>query len=119
MSEDMHVLKVSFDEAHMNKIRELAEDHAVIPATVVEDIVRWFLEGRLVMHKVISEGIRKRLYKLGWTRRDLAEIVGVSETTVSRWLNGKRTPRVKDAECLAIALGMTLEELSEDLGNVC
>ena len=119
MSEDMYVLKVSFNEAHMDKIRELAEDHAVIPATVVEDIVRWFLDGRLVMHKVISEGIRKRLLNLGWTRRDLAEVVGVSETTVSRWLNGKRTPRVKDAECLATALGMTLEELSEDRGNVC
>lgn len=47
----MHTLKVTFSDDVMLKIRELAEESNVIPATVVEDITRWFMEGKLHMAK--------------------------------------------------------------------
>lgn len=43
----MHTLKVSFNEADMEKIRAIAEEHGVIPAQLVQEITEAFLEERI------------------------------------------------------------------------
>lgn len=47
----------------------------------------------------------------GFTNRDLAEKIGRDESTVSLWMSGKRTPRMKNLEQLARAMGKELPEL--------
>lgn len=121
----MHTLKVTFSDDVMQKIRELAEEHNVIPATVVEDITRWFTEGRLQPVKekkkncsALGQKIKTAIKGLGWTQTDLAEVVGCAVPTVSRWITGVRTPGSKHMELLSIALGVPVEELAGG-ENVC
>lgn len=47
----------------------------------------------------------------GMTQRDLAARLGVSEVTVSRWLNGERNPSVQTLKRLAEILGTTPDDL--------
>lgn len=63
----------------------------------------------------MTEIMRKRLNKKGWTQRDLAWFAGLTEATISRYLSGERTPRLCNAMRVAAALDITLEELSEAL----
>lgn len=49
--------------------------------------------------------------KGGFTNRDLAEKIGRDESTVSLWMSGKRTPRMKNLEELARVMGYELKEL--------
>ena len=44
----------------------------------------------------------------------LADLVGVSEATVARWLNGKRTPLMESLKKLADALSVQVAELVEE-----
>lgn len=46
------------------------------------------------------------------TQRELAKRMHTTETSVSRWLNGSRTPNAKNLEQMAAALGyrLTIEE---------
>lgn len=47
----------------------------------------------------------------GFTNRDLAEKIGRDESTVSLWMSGKRTPRMKNLQELARAMGVEMAEL--------
>lgn len=114
----MHTLKVTFSDDVMLKIRDLAEEHNVIPATVVEDITRWFTEGRLrpVKEKkkncsALGQRIKAAIKELGWTQTGLAEVVGCAVPTISRWITRVRTPGSKHIKLLSIALGMPVDEL--------
>lgn len=46
------------------------------------------------------------------TQRELAKRMDTTETSVSRWFNGSRTPNAKNIEQMAAALGyrLTIEE---------
>lgn len=44
------------------------------------------------MH-IIGERLKEIRKKLGITQGELASLIGVSETTVWNWENGKREPR--------------------------
>lgn len=57
--------------------------------------------------------LRAALEKRGITQRDLAELIPMNESTVSLWLSGARTPRMKNLERLAQALGIEMAELWE------
>ena len=46
--------------------------------------------------------IRQYLLKYGLRQYDLAEIIGVHEATVSKWLNKKELPREKQLELISI-----------------
>ena len=53
----------------------------------------------------------------GYTQQALARMGHVSNNTISKWLNGQTTPKVKNLEPLAKALGLTIGDLTGDFGN--
>ena len=53
----------------------------------------------------------------GLTQQKLAQMSNVSNNTISKWLNGQTTPKVKNIEPLAKALNLTVGDLIGDLGN--
>jgi transcriptional regulator with XRE-family HTH domain len=60
---------------------------------------------------VIAPKLRAALDRAGITARDLAGRIDMDESTVSLWLSGKRTPRLKALEKIAAALNIELAEL--------
>lgn len=60
---------------------------------------------------LLAPKLRAALDRAGITARDLAGRIEMDESTVSLWLSGKRTPRVKALEKIAAALGIELAEL--------
>lgn len=59
----------------------------------------------------VAPKLRAALERAGITARDLAAKIGMDESTVSLWLSGQRTPRMKNLEKVARALGIEMAEL--------
>lgn len=59
----------------------------------------------------ITQAIRKLLNDKQMSQSQLAALANISETSISRYLNGKRYLYPNDIAKLANALGMTFEEL--------
>ena len=55
--------------------------------------------------------IAETLEKKGMTQRELAEVVGMTEVTISRYVNGERIPKISDALTLAKALNVEVTDL--------
>jgi transcriptional regulator with XRE-family HTH domain len=47
------------------------------------------------------------------SQRELADKVGITEVTLSRYINGNRVPKAPTAMCIARALGVDVEEIFE------
>lgn len=63
----------------------------------------------------LAERLRAELRASGVSQASLAEQVGVSQQTVSKWLTAETQPRPKLLGALARALGMDVNELSAAL----
>ena len=61
--------------------------------------------------------LRKIMKTQGLTQQALAKMGHVSNNTISKWLNGQTTPKVKNVEPLAKALNLTVGDLIGDFGN--
>lgn len=57
--------------------------------------------------------IRAYRERRGYTQRELAGVVGVSEVTVFQWENGSRTPSSRILPALSTALGCQIDDLYE------
>ena len=57
----------------------------------------------------------KRLMELkGVSRKEIAQVLGLSYFTVSDWVNGKKYPRMDKVEILANYFGVTKSDLIEE-----
>ncbi|MFF8656315.1 helix-turn-helix transcriptional regulator [Streptomyces huasconensis] len=56
-------------------------------------------------------GLAKRRRTLGYSQEELAHLVGVDRTTIGRWESGRISPQPPQRRGLAIALGVSLQEL--------
>ena len=59
------------------------------------------------------KSIKEILEAKGMSQRELADKVGITEVTLSRYINGNRVPKVPVAMCIARALGVDIEEIVE------
>ena len=59
----------------------------------------------------ISKNILRYLERYDMTQVQLAEKIGVNPVTMSRWMNGVRTPTVYAMKRIARALGCTIDDL--------
>ena len=50
-------------------------------------------------------------------QKDLANMARVSQATISKWIKGELSPKVKSVEPLAKALNITVGDLIGDFGN--
>lgn len=51
------------------------------------------------------------------TQRELAKKSGLTESSISRYFNGERTPNIKNAEKMASALGLRIVMLNAGFDN--
>jgi transcriptional regulator with XRE-family HTH domain len=65
---------------------------------------------------VNASKLRAARDRLGLENLDIATAMGVSEATVSRWMNGKRTPLVNHLHRLADILQEQVGNLMDDSG---
>lgn len=64
------------------------------------------------MYKQFPLSLRVIIRQRNWNDQDLAEEVGVSQATVSRWLSGEQEPKnLTELVNLAERLGITTDEL--------
>ena len=61
--------------------------------------------------------LRQIMKTQGLTQQALAKMGHISNNTISKWLNGQTTPKVKNIEPLAKALNLTVGDLIGDFGN--
>lgn len=64
-----------------------------------------------------SKKLKQLINSKGLNQKDLAEMAHVSQATISKWVKGELSPKVKSVEPLAKALGMNVGELIGDFGN--
>lgn len=62
----------------------------------------------------MKNNIAYYLKKRGMTQRELAEKIGATEVSVSRWIKGNRIPKANDALKIAKALGTSVYEVFEE-----
>ena len=62
----------------------------------------------------IAENIRRLREAKEMTQEDLAAALGITASAVSLWESGKRSMNVKQADKLAQALGVTLNDLMRE-----
>jgi transcriptional regulator with XRE-family HTH domain len=63
------------------------------------------------LHRSWGHRIKKRRLEMGFTQQSFADIVGVTQATVSRWEQGSKTPSDSQKWRIAGALRQTMEEL--------
>ena len=59
------------------------------------------------MNETFKNRLAEKLKSKGMKQKDLADALGVSEVTVSRWLSGERNPSMETVEKIANALETT------------
>ena len=60
-----------------------------------------------------GENLKMMLKERGMSQRDLAEVSGLAESTISQYLHGHRLPTVKSVINIAHALGCSVNELAD------
>ena len=64
--------------------------------------------------QLFGENLRNQLYLKGKSQADISRHLKVSETSVSRWVNGLAMPRAKMIDALCKFLNCTMEDLTVD-----
>ncbi len=64
--------------------------------------------------EIFSTNLRNRLYEKNKTQAQLAKYVGVSQTSVSHWINGEILPRPKMIDKICDFLICTSDDLMTD-----
>ena len=64
--------------------------------------------------EVMARNLTYYVEKSGRTQKELAEIVGVAQSTFNEWCKGKKYPRIDKIEILANFFGILKSDLIED-----
>lgn len=60
---------------------------------------------------IIAENIKAILEEKGMEQKDLAQAIGVSPSSVSRWISGEKMPRASSIDAICKALGCTRNDI--------
>lgn len=64
--------------------------------------------------EVLAKNLKKFIAKSGKDRSTIAVELGLSYSTLTDWVNGKKYPRINSIEKLAIYFGVSKSDLIED-----
>lgn len=67
--------------------------------------------------EVFAKNLKRYMDKKDKTQKELAEILGVSATTINDWVKAKKYPRIDKIELLADYFGILKSDLIEDKGE--
>lgn len=59
------------------------------------------------MNEIFSMRFREAIDRMPLTRRDFANLIGVTESTVQNWLNGSSSPNLAKIDDISHALGVS------------
>ena len=67
---------------------------------------------------ILSKNLKKYISKSGKDRTQIAEELGLSYSTLTDWVNGKKYPRINNIEKLAVYFGVSKSYLIEDFEDI-
>ena len=67
--------------------------------------------------EVFARNLKTYMDRRGMTQRELADIVGVSNSTLNEWLKAKKYPRIDKIDRMADYFGILKSDLIEDKKN--
>lgn len=65
---------------------------------------------------IFSRNLKRIMEDRGVSRKDIANVLGISYFTVTDWVNGKKFPRMDKVELIANYFGILKSDLIEDKG---
>ena len=65
----------------------------------------------------LGNNIVNRLQEIGMSQRRLAKLIGVTESALSRWVNGQREPRASMLYKISKILGVTMDDLMKGVDD--
>ena len=68
--------------------------------------------------EVLAKNLKRFIAKSGKDRTQIAEELGLSYSTLTDWINGKKYPRINSIEKLAVYFGVSKSALIEDFEEV-
>lgn len=71
----------------------------------------------LDLPRTFGEWLEQELQRKGWLAVDLSRASGVYPSTISKWRNGTQLPRVKQAQLIADALEIPLDDVLRAAGH--
>lgn len=101
----------------LDEIEVMLSDKTRVIYDGIENILifpdRGDLSDEEVWVREFARRLKKRLFIRGISQSQVAEYCGVSQPTVSKWLNGKSTPDLYMLTRLAELIGCTTDDLIE------
>ena len=67
---------------------------------------------------VLSKNLKKYIAKSGKDRTQVAKDLGLSYSTLTDWINGKKYPRINNIEKLAVYFNVSKSDLIEDFEDI-
>lgn len=64
--------------------------------------------------KIVAKNLKRILYENDRTQADVARDLGLPKTTVSGWLTGKRTPRMKHIDMLCHYFNVSRADIMDE-----
>lgn len=111
-------LKNIDDEGHEERIRSLYNEVLSIKKLHLKRNIGSNRKGKLMsINIILGNNIKKYRLLMNFTRKDLAQKIGVTESTVSRYESNERTPNLKILKSIADALGVTINDLINNIEN--
>lgn len=68
--------------------------------------------------EIFAKNLRKQVLKSGKHRKQIAEDLDCSYSTLTDWINGKKYPRIDKIEKLADYFGISKSDLIEDFADI-
>ena len=103
----------------LNEITVFLEDGSKLIYDRLDETIR-YLDGRLtsdrteeIWRKEVGRRLRRKMYLSGVTQKELSDRTGIPQSNISKYINGRLMPSLKNVVNLAYALNCDVRELCD------
>ena len=68
-------------------------------------------------NRIVAKNLKRILYESGKTQTDLSQDLNIPKSTISGWMNGKRTPKMDKIDLLCKYFGCSRSDIMEPAGT--